>query len=212
MATLAETVERCLDDLSRPDDELGTVVQREILSAIRFYEHRRFSFNERILTPTLSATNTYLFSALLANNSDVEDIFSIDTIKVRYSSRLVDVCKMPWSDLFMLDPSNITAGLPDFYAVFNKTLRIYPTPNTDLPSQMPAHIKLTTLAQDGDTNAWLVEGEELIRSRACRLVAKRKLDDFEKAREFEELERNAYDALTNEAGMYQSTGMLSPNG
>jgi hypothetical protein len=213
MSTLAETVTRVLDDLSRPYDELGDIAQREILSAIGYYESARFTFNERILTATLSATSEFAFSSLVANDAEIEDIWAIDEVKVLYSTRLIAVDPLPWSRLFeMLSNITTTANFPDFYATFNRKLYVYPILNANITAYLPAHVKLVTL--DGITNitnAWLTEGEELVRSRACRMICQRKLDDFEKAQMFKQLEDEAYKGLLADAAVLQSTGQLSPN-
>ena len=213
MSTLAETVTRILDDLSRPEDELGDMARREILSAIGYYESSRLTFNERILTATLSATSAFAFSALVANDPEVEDIWAIDDVKVLYSNRLIDVSMLPWRDYFALTNNVMTtANFPDFYSTFNRTLYVYPVLSANIVASIPAHVKLVTL--DGvtyTTNAWLTEGEELIRSRACRMICQRKLDDFEKASMFKQLEDEAYKGMLADAATLQATGTLSPN-
>ena len=213
MSTLAETITRVLDDLSRPFDELGDIAKREILSAIGYYESSRLTFNERILDATLSATSAFAFSALVANDPEVEDIWAIDQVKVLYSTRLIDVDLVPWSTFFSLTNNvTTTANFPDYYATFNRTMYVYPLLNANLDAAITAHVKLVTLdGTTNTTNAWLTEGEELIRSRACRMICQRKLDDFEKAAMFKQLEDEAYKGMLADAAVLQSTGMLSPN-
>jgi len=213
MPTLAETVTRVLDDLSRPFDELGDIAKREILSAIGNYESSRFTFNERVLTATLSSTSVFAFSALVANDAEVEDIWAIDGVKVLYSSRYIDAEPVPWSRYFeLVNNVTTTSNFPDFFTTYNRSLYVYPVLTGNIDASIPAHVKLVTL--DGitnTTNAWLTEGEELIRSRACRMICQRKLDDFEKAAMFKQLEDEAYKGLLADAAVLQSTGMLSPN-
>jgi hypothetical protein len=213
MPTLAETVTRVLDDLSRPEDELGDIAQREILSAIAHYGSERFAFNERIITATISATNTYLFADLIgAASTSIADILRIDNIKITYSGREYELEQENWPRLFQMDSIGTTASQPDFWATFNKSVRFYPTPNTSISAQITAHVRLTTL--DGSTyveNEWLNEGEELIRSRACRMICMRKLDDFEKANMFMGLEADALKRLRQDAATVQSTGRLAAN-
>lgn len=213
MATLAQTIIRVLDDLSRPDDELGDIAEREILSAIAHYGSERFTFNERIIHATLSATNTYLFTDLIgAASTSITDILRIDAIKVTQSGREYELEQENWPRLFQLDAIGTTASQPDFWATFNKTLRVYPTPNASISAQITAHVRLTPL--DGVTyieNEWLNEGEELIRSRACRMICMRKLDDFEKANMFMGLEGDALKRLRVDAATAHSTGTLAHN-
>lgn len=210
MASLPETVTRICDDLSRPEEEIGDVVKREIMSAVANYESQRFGFNERILIPSFSATNTFLFSALMGSATDVTDIFNIDDIKVFVSNRSLVLTELPWGDLYQLDQSVINSNIPDFWSTFNKTLKIYPKMNTSLSAEITAHVKLVTLT-NAVTNAWLVEGEELIRNRATRMVLRKKLDDFEKAAEYKDMEQEAFTSLKQDAAVLQATGILSAN-
>lgn len=211
MATLAETVTRICDDLSRPEDEIGSVVEREILSAIKYYAGFRFAFNERTVTFTLSATASYSFGAILANVTDVDDILQIDKVKVTINgTRTLTLEQENWLDLVALDQSGVSSGNPDYFAVYNKTLMVYPTPNANLTTDVSAHVLLTPLTS-GTENDWLLDGEELIRSRACRMVCARKLDDFEKAQVFTNLEREALRDLQHKADLLLATGELSPN-
>ena len=213
MATLAETVTRILDDLSRPSDELSDIAKREILSAIGYYESSRMAFYERVIDTTLSATSVFTFTSLVANDATLEDIWAIDGMQVSYAGRGINVDNVPWRTFFDFSQNfTPTTNFPDFFATYNRTLYIYPLLNSDLPAAITAHVKLVTL--DGITNvenAWLTEGEELIRSRACRMICQRKLDDFEKAAQFKQLENEAYRALLADAAVLQSTGILSCN-
>lgn len=213
MATLPETITRMCDDLSRPEEEMGSICLREILSAVAFYESHRFSFNERILNPVLSLTNSYTYASLIdaANASlGVTDIYAIDQIKVQLSGRTAEVFRENWNSLFRIDQSIINASLPDFFATFNRSLRLYPKPNQTLTAEITAHVKLAVLTT-ASSNDWLVRGLELIRNRATRMVLAKKMDDFEKADVFKELEMAALRELNNEATVIQSTGMLASN-
>ena len=214
MATYGETVTRILDDLSRPEDELGAIARREILSAIDFYASERLGFNERILAFTITATIDYAFTAIADKNSITGgSIWAIDELSVLYSSRWVDVEMAPFDMVWRLNNANTTANLPDLWGTFNRTLRLYPnlTAGTSLSAQCAAHVLFPVLAGDGDTNEWLTDGEELIRTRACRLICQRKLDDFEKAAQFRQLEQEALQALRADASTLQSSGILTSN-
>lgn len=214
MATYGQTVTRILDDLSRPEDELGDIARREILSAIQFYSSERLGFNERVLTFTITATNQYTFTSIMDTNSLTGgSIWKIDHLRVLYSSRWVEVCEAPFIDVYNLNNNNTTANLPDLWAIFNRTLRLYPNLSSDasLSAEIAAHVKFPELSAASDENEWLTDGEELIRSRACRLICQRKLDDFEKAQQFTQLEAEALRTLLADASMLQSTGILSSN-
>lgn len=216
MATIQETVTRICDDMSRPESELGAIVEREILTAIRHYEHRRFTFNELILTPTLEpGQNVYTYAELIGPASlSVEDIFVIDAVKVTQNSRQFTLDRENYPRLFEKDMLGVTSTLPDWYATFAKTMLIYPQLSASLTAEIPAHVKLTTLlslAGAPTTNAWLTDGEELIRNRATGMVLQKKLDEFEKAGLYRAMELDELARLQREAGTVQSTGKLAAN-
>jgi hypothetical protein len=211
MATLAQTVTRICDDLSRPESEIGAVARREILSAIEFFAPRRFGFNERVLTATLSATNGYAFTQLVANDPEVADILAIDQVKTFFNNRSSTVARVNWLRVNALDQSNVsTGGPPDAWDAYNRHLLIYPRLNTSMSVQLAVHVKFVEL-QDADENAWLTEGEELIRSRACKQICARKLDDFEKSQMFAAMEGEALKGLLGRANVLMATGSLSAN-
>ena len=209
MATLAETVTRICDDLSRPEDELGGIVEREILSAIKSYSNFRFAFNERKIDTTLSATAIYAFSDLIVNATGVADILKIDQIKVDISGRSFTLEETNWEYLNAMDNAGVT-GNPDFFAAYNKSLYVYPTPTTAISTTVYAHVLLTTLTS-ADENDWLLEGEELIRSRVCKEILLRKLDDFEKGQVFANIEIEALRTLARKANNIQAIGTLAAN-
>jgi len=191
---------------------MGDVVQREVLSAIKYYENRRLGFNERILTFTISATNSYAFSALYANDTEVADVLSIDQIKVTRDGREYTLVQKDWPSLFSLDSLGTTTDIPDFWATFNKSLRLYPTPSTSLSAQVTCHVKLLSVDDATNTNSpWLNDAEDLIRSRATRNVLMRKLDDFEKAQVYSGLEAEALRSVMHDSFIRRATGILAPN-
>lgn len=213
MANLAETITRICDDLSRPDSEMSEVAQREILSAIKYYDGYRFAFNERVLDFTFSATNTYLFYTLVQNDTGLSAVMEIDDVKVIYNSHEYMLERLDWKTFYDLDKYGTTATIPDYWSVYNQRLFLYPTPQgSSLSAEITAHVKLVEL--DGATvvaNAWLDQGEELIRSRACKMICLRKLDDFEKGNMFSNLEAEALKSLFHESSRKHQSGILRSN-
>lgn len=215
MATLAETVTRICDDLSRPETELGGIVEREILTAIRHYETRRFTFNEMTLTPVLLPGTDYPYATLIGPASlSVEDIFAIDGLGVTYNNRQIPVTRENWPVLFDLDQLGTSSTIPSFYCTFEKKLTFYPRLSVTLSVDIQAHIKLRTLlslAGSPTTNAWLTDAEELIRNRATGMVLAKKLDEFDKATFYRNMEVDELTRLQREAAVVQSTGKLAAN-
>jgi hypothetical protein len=215
MASIAETITRICDDISRPESEMAAVAQREILTAITFYESKRLTFNERTLVVTLSQTSDYAYSFLVKNDTDVEDIIAIDDpIKALYSNREDTIWLEPWRDLYALDQLGVSTTVPSCWSHWNNTVRFYPAPNNDLVVTIQAHVRLTTLLSASGlptTNAWLTDGEELIRNRATRMVWTKKLMDMEMGSVYQTLETEAYARMMQAAGARHLTGRLAAN-
>lgn len=176
MATFGAVTTRICDDLDRPSSEIGAAVQREIISAIEFYETERFWFNTEVVSITLSATNIYSFSALSVRPIEIDSFRVTDP---GGSKRTLE----PWSykTLDWFDTGSGT-GTPQYYALYNDGFRVWPTPNTaSILSTLSMTAKYTALSADADTNVWLQDGEQLIRTHAMMVVARRKLGDHELA-------------------------------
>jgi hypothetical protein len=215
MANFAETVTRICDDISRPESELGAFAGREILSAIAFYESKRLIFNERTLTVTLSQTSDYAYSFLVKNDPDVEDIIAIDDpIKALYAGREDSIWLEPWRDVWAYDQLGVSTTVPTCWSHFNNKVRFYPAPNNDLVVYIEAHVRLTTLLSASGlptSNAWLTDGEELIRNRATRMVWTKKLQDMEMAGVYQTLETETYARMMQAASARHLTGRLAVN-
>jgi hypothetical protein len=215
MATIAETVTRICDDISRPESELAPFAQREVLSAITFYESKRLIFNERLLTVTLSQTHDYAYSFLVKNDTDVEDIIAIDDpIKATYSNREEAIWLEPWRDVWGQDQLGATTTVPSCWAHWNNRVWFHPAPNNNLVVRIPCHVRLTTLLSAAGlptSNAWLTDGEELIRNRATRMVWTKKLQDLEMAGVYQTLETETYARMMQAASARHLTGRLAVN-
>jgi len=86
-------------------------------------------------------------------------------------------------------------GYPRDHAIYEEQIRLYPIPNGAYPLTLSYIKNLSVLSADLDTNAWMVEGEELIRSRAEADICARTLQDFDRAAIYKTLERESYSKL-----------------
>src|SRR6185436_18315145 len=131
MATLAGTVSRICDDLSRPEAEIGTNVQKEILAAVDFYSPERFAFNERVLPFTISASDTYLLSDIVVSAAlpDVAEVIEPDKLRVYVSSRFYTLERRPHAELLEYKDAPVLTGGPDMWAVYDKAVVLDTTPN-----------------------------------------------------------------------------------
>lgn len=192
MSDLATVRNRILSDLNRTSaNDLTSNAETEIRTAIAFYERRRFWFLEgRSTTETTTGQEYYE----LPEDFRDEDSLTITVNQYTYPlvKRTFDYIENTYVDT--------SPGIPSEYAIYDQQIRLYPIPSGQYPLVLSYYQQLSALTNGTDTNAWMVEGEGLIRARAEWVLFARKLRDYDaaqacKALEREELEQ--HEKLTN---------------
>lgn len=139
-------------------------IQRAILSAIKFYERRRFYFNTRLTdTFALVANQEYYGSSDLAA---IPNLITIDDMYVTVDSIRYHVTPAPFSIIAGAQDGLLTRDPPYRYAYHAQQIRMFPIPAAARTATMATHYRLTALSSGSDTNAWTDDAEELIRNHA----------------------------------------------
>lgn len=163
MTTLSLMKARISDDLARSD--LTSQIASAISTAIAFYQDERFTFNEsRTVTFSTVASQEFYTSA---DNANIPTLQSIDYV-------IVYIGSMPWElkrrtpiDLEILNQNGTMQGQPWNYAYYARSLRLGPVPDAVYSMRIGARITYAEPASDSETgNAWMIEAEAMIRSRA----------------------------------------------
>ncbi len=166
---------RILSDLSRTSaDDLTSTAEAEIKSAIAHYERRRFWFLEQRSTSS-TVTNQEFYGL----PTDFRDIDSIVININNWTYPLILRTYNTTEDWFV--KSATFTSHPTDYAIYDEQLRLYPIPNGNYVLTISYYKKLAALSNESDTNEWMVDGEELIRSRAESVINARKIKDFQQA-------------------------------
>src|SRR6185312_16972823 len=110
----------------------------------------------------------------------------IDFLNVAVNStRTIQLDERTSKDLDLISGGSTSInGYPQFYAVFNQSLRIFPmAASTGYVSNMYAHVRLTQIAAGGfsTSNGWTNEGSDLIRNAALKRLWGRRFKDYEAA-------------------------------
>ena len=208
MSTFGNMIDRIADELDRTD--LTTQIQKAIQTAIDRYERKRFYFNEaRSLTfNTVDGQEFYTSS----DASDIPNLLFIDNVKLTVSgSDKIDLERVPYSELEH-DSSNLTVdeGQPTSYAYFAKQLRLYPIPNAAYAVRVSGVFSLSDLSATADTNAWMTDGEALIRSRAKRELLTHVIRDAEGAQAMAQAEAEELQSLIQATNARSSSGTITP--
>lgn len=189
MTTYVIMQTRIADDLVR--DDLSAQIQKSINDAITVWEGIRFDFNERkFLLNTVDGEEYY--DIMGANNDLVlfdgtalatgETILEIDSIKITVNNSWYPLTPrtMQWFDRYAQLPTQYT-GQPDSYTIFNNQIRFFPVPDAVYPINIDGLARLgpAPLSADGDTNAWMIAGEMLIRQQAKYIIYRDVIRDAE---------------------------------
>lgn len=160
MATLGQMVERIREDIDRGSD-YDARIKRAIADSIRFYRNRRLGWNIKRAYAVLTSGNEYVS---LPTDWIEADLLRLDKDDDR---EVLEEVTYDW-----IDDENVQGdqrGRPQKYAIQHRTLRLYPIPEQTYTLMFSFHYELKDVsvsASDGATNAWLEEGEELIRKHA----------------------------------------------
>lgn len=166
MTTRSALKTEIIDDLERDASADGARVLSAISTAIKFYQPKRFYFNESrsVTFNTVASTDTYDFGT---GQEITTEFYKIDGVYVTENGNIHELNVRDYRDLEILIDSNANEGRPWSYSYINRALRLYPVPDAAYSVRLVGHVKVAEPATDGEAdNAWMVEAYELIRCRA----------------------------------------------
>jgi hypothetical protein len=160
MSNLGQMVARIREDLNRGSD-FDARIKRAIADSIRFYRSKRLGFNIKRAYATLTSGNEYVS---LPTDWIEADLLRLDKDDDR---EVLEEVTYDW-----IDDENVAGDQRDRpckYAIHHRTLRLYPIPDQTYTLMFSFQYELRDVsvsASDGASNAWLDDGEELIRKHA----------------------------------------------
>lgn len=198
MSTYGTMRARVLDELNRAG-EMTSQALSAIQSAIDHYEKMPFWFNDgRATTTTVAGTEWYPLPT---------DFISENKLLILVNGASYELRRIAFEESEELyQPYAISSGNPYLYAIFQEQIRLYPIPNGAFTITLSYHKALSTLTNEGDTNAWMTDGEELIRSRAEADLSFRILRDKSTSDYFRRFEEKALSRLVSTTSRRFSTG------
>lgn len=180
MTTLTTMKSRIAREVRRSD--LTTQIAEAISSAIGSYQDQRWYFNEsRDLTFSTVADQEFYSST---DDADIGLIKKIDYVKIYYDDNPQELDVKTSEHMEWLSQNGTQTGEPRNYCYYNRKIRLYPIPSEVYTVRVAGVIKLAEPATDGEANnAWMIDGERLIRSRAKYELALHVLRDKRLAEE-----------------------------
>jgi hypothetical protein len=207
MSTLGTMLDRIADELARSD--LTSQINKAVQSAIRHYERKAFYFNEARKTLSTSDGDFDYTTAEFAFLDKMPEIYSV---KITVNGSKIPLQERDWEYLDALHSSTTSKGDPTDYAYYGKVFYVWPTPNAarDIVISCIEKLPAASLSATGDTNYWMTDGEELIRSRAVRKLYAEVIKDVENATIWGGHEQEALMALVSETESRAMTGLPRP--
>lgn len=186
---------RMADEINR--DDVGDQIKDAIQSAIAHYENEVFHFNQaRATDATVASTEYYNLPS---------DFIRNESLVVTVNQTKYPLEQKTWDWFEDISTTTTYTGYPHYYTIWGEQYRLYPIPDATY-TLTQAYIKsLGTLSENGDTNAWMVDGFELIKSRAMKLILTNKIRDLERAQFFAQQEAEALRNLKGRRAGYSSS-------
>jgi len=162
MSTFGAMKNRIADELARSD--LSSQISLSVQSAVQYYEHKSFWFNESrsVTFNTVAAQEFYTSS----DEDDIPNLLKIHHITVTVNSNRYKLEPRTYQQLEEWAVTTTSNGSPTDYAYYAQQLRLYPIPDAAYAIRISALVRLTALSADNISNAWMTDGESLIRSHA----------------------------------------------
>lgn len=206
MSTYGIMQDRIADELHRTD--LTSQIQLAIISAIQHYESKQFWFNETRATASTIADQEYYELPL--------DFVEMVSLKLTDNGNIHTLTERTYEYIENAMTNTSYTGEPTDFAMYGDLLRLYPIPDAVYTLTISYKKTLADLSATADTNAWMTNGEELIRARAKADLKCGNLEDESAMQErqlnypfFNSQERSVYMRLVSEATQRASSGRLT---
>lgn len=203
MATLDDLRTRLIAETNRDDlsDDLAAALNEVIQRAIEYYALQRFTFNETTATGVTVAGNQYVTLPT--------GIRRLDMLEVTVGANRYPLTARDYAEIQQWQGYSSSSGQPTDYSVSEGQVRLYLTPNiaytlsfTGIKDVTPA----LNYAVGTSSNAWLVQGYDLIAARCRYLLYRDYFRDDAGASIALGAEQEAMARLRNEASRLLGTG------
>ena len=163
--TYGDMQSRIADEIT--DAALASQIQNAIQDAIKHYERKKFYFNQKVAGFSTVAGQEYYSSSDLA---DIATLIEIEAAAIANSGVKSELVAEAFENIDAWQTS-LSTGQPRSFAYYGQQIRLFPIPDAAYTVTLAYHYRLATLSAPSDTNAWMTDGEILIRESAKRRLA-----------------------------------------
>ncbi len=209
---LGNLKKKIADEMKRSElTQSATAVHTAVVEAIQHYQRRRFPWNEfnNQLKTTVASTTAVTLSV-----NGLGKIYSVDSIKAVIGSRDYPLSKRQWIELDRIDSGQFY-GYPEYYAIQNEEIRLYPPPNDAYVLRISGIRQLEEVSlQAASTadNAWIDpdRGGNMIKLKAKAILFRDHLRSPNMADRMEVEASKEFRELSRETREKQSSGRIRP--
>lgn len=209
MSNLGRMVARIREDIDR-GSSFDPRIKQAIVDAIRFYRTKRLGFNIKRARAVLTSGNELVSLPL--------DWLEADFLRLEDDGSREPMEEVTYDWMEDEGRNDDIRGRPTKYAIQHRELRLYPIPDRSYTLVLSFQYDLQNVsisATDGETNAWMTEGEELIRKHAMSDLYVLYVDGPESITKGQLLRRECSDeilpVLESRAAREQSSGQIRPH-
>jgi hypothetical protein len=205
-----------LDMQNRIDDELdrgGAIfpqIKKAIVTAVRFYERKRFYFAEDSFTFATVVGQEYYTTA---DAAAIATSPNIERLNGSFYGTRIPLTKRSFEYIDDISTLPVSMSMPEDWAYRELSIRLYPIPDQVYTITAYNVPRLTELSADTDSNAWTNDAEALIRARAKWDLVKNVIRGPEMAEEAAGLkieEEQEFTALIKETASREALGHSVP--
>ena len=207
MPQLATAVTEIRSDLNRSTD-FNDRIRQALQHAVEFYRARRYGFNTKRKTFTVTSE----YTSLTAN------FIEVDSLRLYKSNSIYPLDEITYTRMNCRARDVSFSSQPEEFALHNRQLRLYPAPDQTYSVEMfylydlqNGVTSISLSASDSTSSAWLEEGWLLIKSHAMVEVLEEYIDGPDaqaKADRFRIREVQAENELKRRANREQSSGRI----
>jgi hypothetical protein len=160
MSSFGRMVERIREDLDRGSN-YDQRIKQAICDAIVFYKNKRLGFNTK--------RSRALVESGMEMLSLPTDWIEADFLRLEDDGQRLPFDEVTYDWIEKRRDNDTDRGVPQHYAVQHREMRLWPIPDRSYTLVFSFQFELRGIsisASDGETNAWLTEAEQLIRTRA----------------------------------------------
>jgi hypothetical protein len=223
---------RISEELPRRTSDDTDRITLAIRDAIRFYRVHKFLWNEFTdqFTTTIGQENYGNATAEGAGLGYNDDLFGVDQVYAELSgSRWVPVEEKILDVIREWNVATTVSGYPDYYSWHQKKIWVSPIPHVAYDLRIDGIKDIgtpvatwdgtvwdffeedgTTVLTDSWTNDWMVEGEELIRTRAKVDLAENIFKDDREANRMRRREFELFAQARERSRAYRSNATIEP--